>query len=145
MNCKKTSRSMFSCTIWEFSTFMSNLLCNESLKYLPAAIHGPKTLSKVCFVTALPLYIMTADLQNWLIHKIHRQLLTGQVNPKTLLKGVNKEKERFDVLSMEYKMANDMFYYFKSLKDFLLPCISEGTSAQPQIQLPPWFSADLLG
>lgn len=63
---------------------MSDLFCNKPLQYLPAPVHGPQAFSEVCFVTALPFHILTADLQNRLIHKVHRQLLAGQVNPKTL-------------------------------------------------------------
>lgn len=140
----KTSNDPCSSKIWEFSTFMSDLLCNESLQYLPAAVHGPKTLSKVSFVTAFPLHILTADLQNWLIHKVHSQLLTGQVNLKTLLRGVNKEREIW-CLSRSTKLSFEYITVLSAFSNFFLPCISEGTFVQPQIPLPPWSSAGPLG
>lgn len=55
-----------------------------SLQYLPSSVHCSQILSKVCFVAAFTLHVLTADLQNWLVHKVHSQLLTGQINMETL-------------------------------------------------------------
>lgn len=63
---------------------LTDLLGDEALKNLPAPVHGSQTLGKVGLIAALPLHVLTADLQHRLVHKVHRQLLTGQVDPETL-------------------------------------------------------------
>lgn len=60
------------------------LFCDKSLQYLPSSVHSSQILGEVCFVTALSLHILTADLQHWLVDKVHSQLLTGQINAEAL-------------------------------------------------------------
>lgn len=62
----------------------TDLLGDEALQDLPPPVHGSQTLGEVGLIAALPLHVLAADLQHRLIHKVHRQLLTGQIDPETL-------------------------------------------------------------
>lgn len=67
-----------------WTELLTDLLGDEALQNLPAPVHGSQTLGEVCLIAALPLHVLTADLQHRLIHEVHRQLLTGQIDPEPL-------------------------------------------------------------
>lgn len=54
------------------------------MQYLPAAIHGSQALGEVGLVAALPLHILTTDLEHRLVDEVHRQLFTCQVYTEPL-------------------------------------------------------------